>query len=56
MAAADDRQRLVERVRGIAAEIGDRLKALKPDLWIIFSNDDAEQFFHQAAPPFTIHS
>ena len=45
----------VEHVRTIAAEIGRRLRALQPDLWIIFSNDHAEQFFHQAAPPFTIH-
>ena len=27
----------------------------QPDLWIIFSNDHAEQFFHNAAPPFTVH-
>ena len=26
-----------------------------PDLWIIFANDHVEQFFHTAAPPFTIH-
>jgi 2,3-dihydroxyphenylpropionate 1,2-dioxygenase len=45
----------VEHVRTVAAEIGKRLRALRPDLWIIFSNDHAEQFFHQAAPPFTIH-
>jgi 2,3-dihydroxyphenylpropionate 1,2-dioxygenase len=45
----------VEHVRTVAAEIGERLRALQPDLWIIFSNDHAEQFFHQAAPPFTIH-
>jgi len=45
----------VEHVRSVAAEIGQRLRALAPDLWIIFSNDHAEQFFHQAAPPFTIH-
>lgn len=45
----------VEQVRKVAAEIGDKLRALKPDLWIIFSNDHAEQFFHNAAPPFTIH-
>ena len=45
----------VEHVRTVAAEIGHRLRALQPDLWIIFSNDHAEQFFHQAAPPFTIH-
>lgn len=46
---------LVEQVRKVAAEIGAKLKALKPDLWIIFSNDHAEQFFHNAAPPFTVH-
>src|SRR4030095_8956114 len=45
----------VEHVRAVAAEIGERLRALKPDLWIIFSNDHAEQFFHNAAPPFTVH-
>jgi 2,3-dihydroxyphenylpropionate 1,2-dioxygenase len=45
----------VERVRAAAAAIGERLRALEPDLWIIFSNDHAEQFFHQAAPPFTVH-
>ena len=45
----------VEHVRAVAADIGNRLRALEPDLWIIFSNDHAEQFFHQAAPPFTIH-
>src|SRR6201997_3355761 len=45
----------VERVRAVAAEIGDKLRALKPDLWIIFSNDHAEQFFHATAPPFTVH-
>jgi 2,3-dihydroxyphenylpropionate 1,2-dioxygenase len=46
---------VVEQVRKVAAEIGAKLKALKPDLWIIFSNDHAEQFFHNAAPPFTVH-
>lgn len=45
----------VEQVRKVAAAIGEKLKALKPDLWIIFSNDHAEQFFHNAAPPFTLH-
>src|SRR5262245_60384725 len=34
----------VERVRAVAATIGEKLRALKPDLWIIFSNDHAEQF------------
>jgi hypothetical protein len=45
----------VARVRQVAAEIGARLKALKPDLWIVFANDHAEQFFLQSAPPFTVH-
>ena len=45
----------VAHVREVAADIGKRLRALKPDLWIIFSNDHAEQFFHNAAPPFTVH-
>ena len=45
----------VERVRATAAEIGRKLRELKPDLWIIFSNDHAEQFFHSVAPPFTVH-
>ena len=46
---------IVERVKRAAAEIGARLRALHPDLWVIFANDHAEQFFHTAAPPFTIH-
>src|SRR5215468_3080843 len=46
---------VVARVRQVAADVGKRLRALMPDLWIIFSNDHAEQFFHTTAPPFTIH-
>jgi 2,3-dihydroxyphenylpropionate 1,2-dioxygenase len=46
---------VIEKVRQVAADLGEKLKALKPDLWIIFSNDHAEQFFHNAAPPFTVH-
>jgi 2,3-dihydroxyphenylpropionate 1,2-dioxygenase len=46
---------IVERVKAAAGEIGGKLKALAPDLWIIFSNDHAEQFFHRAAPAFTVH-
>ncbi|HTZ38285.1 MAG TPA: hypothetical protein VMB84_19835 [Stellaceae bacterium] len=45
----------VERVRTLAREIGDRLKALEPDLWIVFANDHAEQFFHRCAPAFAVH-
>jgi len=46
---------VVAHVREVAAEVGAKLRALKPDLWIIFSNDHAEQFFHTSAPPFTVH-
>ena len=46
---------VIAAVKKVGADIGSRLKDLKPDLWIIFSNDHAEQFFHTAAPPFTIH-
>jgi 2,3-dihydroxyphenylpropionate 1,2-dioxygenase len=46
---------VVAHVREVAAEVGKRLRALEPDLWIIFSNDHAEQFFHMSAPPFTVH-
>lgn len=54
MPESEDRE-TVERVRAAAARIGDGLAALDPDLWVIFSNDHAEQFFHNVAPPFTIH-
>jgi Catalytic LigB subunit of aromatic ring-opening dioxygenase len=45
----------VARVKEVAHEIGNRLKALKPDLWTIFAEDHAEQFFHNVAPVFTVH-
>jgi 2,3-dihydroxyphenylpropionate 1,2-dioxygenase len=45
----------VDRVRAVAVQIGDKLRALKPDLWVLFANDHAEQFFHTTAPPFTVH-
>ncbi len=41
----------VAQVQRTAAEIGERLRALNPDLWIIFSNDHAEQFFHNMPQP-----
>ncbi|MFY9839529.1 MAG: hypothetical protein WAK55_24265 [Xanthobacteraceae bacterium] len=46
---------VVAHVREVAADIGRRLRALDPDLWVIFSNDHADQFFHTTAPPFTVH-
>ena len=54
MPETEDRD-TVERVKTAAAEIGTRLRALRPDLWIIFANDHVEEFFHTAAPPFAIH-
>ena len=54
MPETEDRD-TVERVKMVAAEIGTQLRALRPDLWIIFANDHVEQFFHTAAPPFTVH-
>ena len=54
MPETEDRD-TVERVKTAAAEIGTQLRALRPDLWIIFANDHVEQFFHTAAPPFTVH-
>src|SRR5208337_943418 len=45
---------LVAHVREVADDVDKRLRALEPDLWIIFSNDHAEQFFHTTAPPFTV--
>jgi 2,3-dihydroxyphenylpropionate 1,2-dioxygenase len=54
MPDTEDKQ-VVQAVRDVASRIGEKLRALDPDLWIIFSNDHAEQFFHHVAPPFTIH-
>jgi 2,3-dihydroxyphenylpropionate 1,2-dioxygenase len=45
----------VQSVRDVAARIAAGLKALEPDLWIMIANDHAQQFFHQCAPPFTLH-
>ena len=45
----------VQSVRDVAARIANGLKALQPDLWIMIANDHAQQFFHQCAPPFTLH-
>ncbi len=51
---SEDRE-TVDQVKRVAADLGERLRALEPDLWIIFSNDHVEQFFHTTAPPFTVH-
>jgi 2,3-dihydroxyphenylpropionate 1,2-dioxygenase len=54
MPPTEDRATL-QSVRMVAAEIGTNLSALRPDLWITVSNDHAQQFFHQCAPPFAFH-
>lgn len=43
------------RVEKVAATIGERLAALKPDVWITISNDHVQQFFLDCAPPFALH-
>lgn len=45
----------IAAVQKVAAQIGEGLKALKPDVWIVIGNDHAQQFFANVAPPFTLH-
>jgi 2,3-dihydroxyphenylpropionate 1,2-dioxygenase len=45
----------IARVEEVAARIGGELAALKPDVWITVSNDHAQQFFLDCAPPFVVH-
>ena len=45
----------IARVEKVAARIGEQLAALKPDVWITISNDHAQQFFLDCAPPFALH-
>jgi len=45
----------IARVEQAAARIGEHLAALKPDIWITVSNDHAQQFFLDCAPPFALH-
>ena len=45
----------VERVRVKAGEIGNRLAALAPDVWIVIANDHANQFLLHCTAPFTVH-
>src|SRR3954468_8799538 len=50
----EDKATIAEVQQG-AAKIGDGLKALKPEEWIVIGNDHAQQFFANVAPPFTLH-
>lgn len=45
----------IARVEQAGARIGAELAALKPDVWITVSNDHAQQFFLDCAPPFALH-
>lgn len=45
----------VERVKELAAEAGERLRALKPDVYVCIANDHANQFFLHCVPTFTFH-
>ena len=45
----------VERVRALQGEIGARLKALGPDLWVVIANDHANQFLLHCVPAFALH-
>jgi len=45
----------IARVQDVARRIGGQLRSLHPDLWVVIANDHAQQFFHQCAPPFTLH-
>lgn len=45
----------VANVKRVARDIGDGLRTLKPDVWIVVSNDHVQQFFERCCPPFTFH-
>ncbi|HXP31502.1 MAG TPA: hypothetical protein VN832_10460 [Stellaceae bacterium] len=45
----------VARVRTIMGEVGRKLAALKPDVWIIIANDHANQFLLHLTAPFAFH-
>ena len=45
----------VERVRLKAGEIGKRLAAESPDVWIVIANDHANQFLLHCTAAFTLH-
>jgi 2,3-dihydroxyphenylpropionate 1,2-dioxygenase len=45
----------VERVRLAMGKVGERLKALGPDLFIVIANDHANQFLLHCTPPFCFH-
>lgn len=45
----------VERIRRLAAENGEKLRALNPEVTLFVANDHANQFLLQYVPSFAIH-
>jgi 2,3-dihydroxyphenylpropionate 1,2-dioxygenase len=45
----------VARVREIMGRVGETLKALRPDVFIVIANDHANQFLLHCTPPFCFH-
>ncbi len=45
----------VERVRSLARDIGEGLRSLAPDVWIVIGNDHTNQFFLHCTPAFAFH-
>ena len=45
----------VERVRASLEGIGEKLRALKPDLTIVITNDHGDEFVVGCVPPFLVH-
>lgn len=45
----------IARVEQAGQRIGRKLAALQPDIWVTVSNDHAQQFFLDCAPPFALH-
>lgn len=46
---------VVDQVKALSKDIGERLASLEPDAWVIIANDHANQFFLHCAAPFVIH-
>ena len=51
---SEDRD-VVERVRIVCREAGEKLAALKPDVCIAIANDHADQFLLHCTASFTLH-
>jgi 2,3-dihydroxyphenylpropionate 1,2-dioxygenase len=45
----------VARVREVMGTVGEKLRALRPDVFIVIANDHANQFLLHCTPPFCFH-